>query len=116
MQAGLAALPGVQSVAVAANRPFDPENSALSTSFTIDGTPPPAPGTEPRSRLRPVSPAFFRTMGMTLVRGRTFTDDENRLDAVRVLVINQALADRYFPGQNPIGKHLTYAFLHGGSR
>ncbi len=75
----------------------------------------PRRGTEPKSRLRPVSPDFFRTMGMSLVRGRTFTDDENRLDAVPVLVINQALADRYFPGQNPIGKHLTYAFWHGGS-
>ena len=115
VQAGLAALPGVQSVAVAANRPFDPENFGPSTSFTIDGTPPPAPGTEPESRLRPVSPDFFHAMGMSLVRGRTFTEDENRLDAVRVVVINQALADRYFPGQNPIGKHLTYAFWHGGS-
>ncbi len=52
---------------------------------------------------------------MTLVRGRTFTDDENRLNAVRVLVINHALADRYFPGQNPIGQHLTSGFFHGGS-
>jgi putative ABC transport system permease protein len=115
VEAGLAALPGVQDVAVAANRPFDPENFGPGTLFTIDGTPPPAPGTEPESRLRPVSPAFFRTIGMTLVRGRTFSDDENRLDAVRVLVINQALADRYFPGQNPIGKHLTFGFWHGGS-
>ncbi len=115
VQAGLAPLPGIQDVAVAANRPFDPENFGPSTWFTIDGTPPPAPGTEPKSQLRPVSPAFFRTIGMTLVRGRTFTDDENRLEAARVLVINQALADRYFPGQNPIGKHLTYAFFHGGS-
>jgi putative ABC transport system permease protein len=115
VQAGLAALPGVQSVAVAANRPFDPENGSSSPSFTIDGTPPPAPGTEPYAQLCPVSPDFFRTMGMTLVRGRTFTDDENRLNAVRVLVINQALADRYFPGQNPIGQHVTSEFLHGGS-
>ncbi len=115
VQAGLAALPGVENVAVAANRPFDPEHFGPSTWFTIDGTPPPAPGTEPESGLRPVSPDFFRTMGMALVRGRTFTEDENRLDAVRVVVINQALADRYFPGQNPIGEHLTYAFWHGGS-
>lgn len=115
VQAGLAALPGVQSVAIAATRPFDPENGSSSPRFTIDGTPPPAPGKEPRAWLRPVSPDFFRTMGMTLMRGRTFTDDENRLDAVRVLVINQALADRYFPGQNPIGQHLTSEFLHGGS-
>jgi putative ABC transport system permease protein len=115
VQAALAALPGVQSAAVAASRPFDPEHFGPFTSFTIDGTPPPAPGTEPLSRLRPVSADFFHTMGMSLVRGRTFTEDENRRDAVRVIVINQALADRYFPGQDPIGKHLTYGFWHGGS-
>jgi putative ABC transport system permease protein len=115
VQARLAALPGVQSVAVAANRPFDPQQFGPSTTFKIEGTPPPAPGTEPRSRLRPVSPEFFRTMGMTLLRGRTFTEDENRRDAAPVLVINEALADRYFPGQNPVGKRLTYAFWHGGS-
>ena len=115
VQAGLTALPGVQSVAVAASRPFDPEHFGPSTGFTIDGTPPAAPGTEPQSRLRPVSPDFFRTIGMSLVRGRTFTDDENRWDAAPVLVVNQALADRYFPGQNPIGKHLTYEFWHGRS-
>jgi putative ABC transport system permease protein len=115
VQAGLAALPGVQSVAVAANRPFDPDNFGPGTWFTIDGAAPPAPGTEPTSRLRPVSPAFFSTIGMTLLRGRTFTEDENRWDAAPVVVINQALADRYFPGQDPIGKHLTFAFWHGGS-
>ena len=52
---------------------------------------------------------------MSVVRGRTFTEDENRRDAVPVIVINQALADRYFPGQDPIGKHVTYGFWHGGS-
>jgi putative ABC transport system permease protein len=115
VQAGLAALPGVESVAVAANRPFDPERFGPSTSFTVDGAPPPMPGTEPTSRLRPVSPAFFGTIGMTLLRGRIFTEAENRWDAAPVIVINQALADRYFPGQDPIGKHLTYGFWHGGS-
>lgn len=115
VQASLAALPGVEDVAVAANRPFDPEQFGPTTSFQIDGAPPPAPGTAPTSRLRPVSPAFFRTMGMTLLRGRTFTDDENRFDAAPVLVINEALANRYFPGQDPVGRHLTYDFWHGGA-
>jgi predicted permease len=115
VRAELAALPGVQSVAVAANRPFDTEHFGPSSWFAIDGTPPPAPGTEPASRLHPVSPDFFHTMGMSLVRGRTFTEDENRRDAVPVIVINQALADRYFPGQNPIGQHLTFGFWHGAS-
>jgi predicted permease len=115
LQAALAALPGVQGVAVAANRPFDPEQFGPSTSFRIDGAPPPAPGTEPTSKLRPVSPEFFRTMGMTLLHGRTFTAAENRAGAAPVLVINEALANRWFPGQDPIGMHLTYGFWHGGS-
>jgi putative ABC transport system permease protein len=115
VQAALASLPGVERVAVAANRPFDKENFSPFTWFTIDGTPPPVPGTEPQSRLHPVSPAFFNTIGMTLLGGRIFTEDENRWDAAPVIVINQALADRYFPGQDPIGKHLTFAFWHGGS-
>ena len=54
-------------------------------------------------------------MGMTLVRGRTFTDDDNRSDVPPVLVINEALAKRWFPGQDPVGKHLTYDFWHGGA-
>jgi putative ABC transport system permease protein len=114
VQTALAALPGVQSVAVAATRPFDPELFGPTTSFHVDGTPPAVPGTAPLSRLHPVSPGFFQTMGMSLARGRTFADEENRRDAVPVIVINQALADRYFPGQNPIGLHLTFGFWHGG--
>ncbi|HWH51258.1 MAG TPA: ABC transporter permease, partial [Gemmatimonadaceae bacterium] len=111
--ARLAALPGTMGAAVAANRPFDvdPQFSA-STSFTVDGEARPAPGSEPESRLLPVSPGYFATLGMTLLRGRTFTDGENRLDAAPVVVINDALAARYFPGQNPIGKHITFGIRH----
>jgi hypothetical protein len=51
-------------------------------------------------------------MGMTLLRGRTFSDQENRLGAAPVVVINEALAARDFPGQNPIGKRLTFGIKH----
>jgi predicted permease len=109
----LAALPGVTGVAVAANRPFDRDPGfSVSTSFTIDGQPKPEKGMEPESRLLPVSPSYFATMGMTLLRGRTFTDQENRLGAAPVVVINEALAARDFPGQNPIGKRLTFGINH----
>ena len=109
----LAALPGVTGVAVAANRPFDRDPAfSVSTSFTIDGQPKPEKGAEPESRLLPVSPSYFATMGMTLLRGRTFADQENRLGAAPVVVINEALAARDFPGQNPIGKHLTFGINH----
>ncbi len=114
--ARLASLPGTIGAAVAANRPFDADPGfAASTSFTVDGRPKPAPGTEPESRILPVSPAYFQTLGMTLLRGRSFTNAENRVDAAPVVVINDALAARYFPGQNPIGKHLTFGIKHGAS-
>ncbi|HZS60355.1 MAG TPA: ABC transporter permease [Gemmatimonadaceae bacterium] len=107
----LSAIPGVRNVAVAANRPFDPEPLfAGSTDFAIDGAPTPAPGTAPESRVLPVSPSFFQTMGLTLERGRGFTESDNRPDAAPVLVITEALARRYFPGQDPIGKRLTFNF------
>lgn len=65
--------------------------------------------------MLPVSPSFFRTTGMTVIRGRPFREDENRLDAPPVVVINEALAKAYFPGQDPLGKHLTFGFMHTAS-
>jgi len=116
VQRQLVDLPGVLDAAVAANRPFDPKPSFEgSVTFTIDGTPAPAPGSEPNSDFLPVSPSFFQTMGMTLVRGRLFSEAENRLQVPPVIVINEALAKRYFPGQDPIGKHLTFDFRHNAS-
>src|SRR6185312_1575030 len=112
----LAALPGTIGAAVAANRPFDEEPQfSASTSFTVDGAPRPALGSEPESRLLPVSPGYFDALGMTVLRGRAFTDAENRLDVAPVVVINDALAARYFPGQNPIGKHITFGISHSVS-
>jgi putative ABC transport system permease protein len=109
----LRAMPGTQSAAVAADRPIDPNRPfEVSTSFWHDGRPKPAPGSEWESRVLPVSPSYFQTLGMHLVRGRTFLDAENRLDAAPVIVINEALARRYFPGENPIGKRLTFGLSH----
>jgi putative ABC transport system permease protein len=111
--ARLAAIPGVRSAAVAADRPFDTDRSfEASTSFTVDGAPRPPRGMEHESRILPVSPDFFATIGMTFVRGRPFTESENRLDASPVIVVNEALARRYFPGQDPIGKHVTFGLSH----
>jgi putative ABC transport system permease protein len=51
-------------------------------------------------------------MGLRLVRGRFFTAAENRPDAPPVIVVNEALAKRYFPNEDPIGKHLTFGISH----
>jgi putative ABC transport system permease protein len=109
----LESIPGVRSVAVAADRPIDRDRQfQASTSFTIDGLPKPNEADRPESRLLPVSPSFFETMGMTVERGRTFEASEDRLDASPVIVINDALAKRYFPNEDPIGRHLTFGLSH----
>ena len=109
----LAAVPGTEQVAVAAGRPLDPDPTySVSTSFTVDGEPKPEPGREPESAVLPVSPSYFRTIGLTLEQGRVFTEAENRLDAAPVVVVNEALVRRYFPHRNPIGTHITFGISH----
>jgi len=109
----IGALPGVERAAVATTAPVDPDPGfSASTSFTVDGDPPPAPGSEHLSRVLGVSPSYFETLGLSLRSGRIFTEPENRIDAAPVLVINRALADRYFAGSNPIGRHLTFGLSH----
>ena len=52
-----------------------------------------------------ISPGYFRAIGTPVLRGREFTDADRR-GAERVVVVNQAFADRFWPGQDPIGKHV----------
>ena len=111
--ARLRGLPGTQRAAVAAALPLDPNAPfGAHTSFRVVGEPKPAHGYEPNSRVMPVSPSYFGTLGLTLVRGRWFTNADNRRDAPAVIVIDQALAAKYFPNENPIGKQLTFGFQH----
>jgi predicted permease len=111
--AKLHALPGVEDAAVATTAPVDPDPGfSVTTSFTVDGDPTPAPGSENASRVVAVSPSYFATLGLPLRRGHVFTEADNRLDAAPVVVINQALADRYFAGRDPIGRHLTFGLAH----
>jgi predicted permease len=56
---------------------------------------------------RPITRDYFRTFGMREPRGRTFTDAENFDSTARVVIINQAIADRFWPGQDPLGKRLS---------
>ena len=98
----LAALPGVQSVAAGWPVPLGRGN--FSISFTIEGRSV-AKGDEPSEDLSIVTPDFFRTLRIPVLAGRAFqpTDDAT---SSQVIIINQAFARKYFPGENPIGKHI----------
>jgi putative ABC transport system permease protein len=113
VESRIASLPGVQSAAVGAARPLDPDGPfGASTSFTVDNESRPKPGTEPTAHVVPVSPSYFATLGATVERGRVFTASENRLDVPPVLLIDEELARRYFANVNPIGKRLTFGLSH----
>ena len=95
--------PGVVSAAAGVPLPFSGFNG--SASFEIEGRPrlPGDPG--PHGNIREVSSAYFETMGIPLIQGRTFTPDD-RLGAQRVVVIDENLARLYWPDGDALGKHL----------
>jgi len=73
--------------------------------FAVQGRPAKPPGQEDTIRFAMVTPGFFRTMGIPVVRGRDLTA-RDRDGAPPVLLINQAAARRYFPGEEPLGKRI----------
>ena len=98
-------LPGVDAAGVTTDIPLFGGNS---TGFNVEGDPPYAPGQRPLVEYRSVSPGYFRAMGIPLLRGRTFTE-QDRGDAPGVVIINETLARRYFPGADPLGKRLGFS-------
>jgi putative ABC transport system permease protein len=74
-------------------------------SFQIEGEAPAVRGLEPMADFRSISPGFLDALGVGLRAGRNFDGRDDR-DHKRVVLINETLARRYFPGQNPIGRTL----------
>jgi predicted permease len=94
--------PGVISAATVNFPPFGFNTNRV---FTIAGQPEPAPDTIPNANYRVISPQYFRTLEIPLLRGRVFTEQDAG-GAPRVVIINEALARRYFPNEDPIGKQI----------
>jgi putative ABC transport system permease protein len=97
-------LPGVRSAGMIN---FLPLYGGLgsNTGFKIEGQPEPPPGQGPATDVRVVDAGYFQTMGIPLLRGRNFTEMELR-EPKKVILINEALARKHFPNQDPIGKRL----------
>ena len=102
-------LPGVQSAGMVN---FLPLYGGLgsSTGFKIIGRPEPPPGQGPGCDVRVVDAGYFQTMNIPLLRGRNFSDLELR-EAKRVILINEALARKHFPNEDPIGQRLDVAMF-----
>jgi putative ABC transport system permease protein len=96
-------LPNVEAAAVIAPLPLS--GSMMQNILTVEGRPPLAPGEKLITDTRLISPDYMRVMGIPLIKGRTFTEQDGK-DAPRVFVINETLARRYFPSEDPIGKRI----------
>jgi putative ABC transport system permease protein len=75
-------------------------------SFSIEGRPAPRPNEAPSADNRVVTERYFRTMGMRLARGREF-DERDREGAPAVVIINETMARRYWPNQDPVGARIN---------
>jgi putative ABC transport system permease protein len=98
-------LPGVQSAAVVNYVPLGGSNS--SDAFLIEGAPEPAPGQENDGRYRVCTPDYFQTMGISILKGRAFTDQDNARSKP-VIIVNETLAQRYWPKGDALGKRIRF--------
>jgi putative ABC transport system permease protein len=97
--------PDLGAVAIGSHPPLAP---GWQTVFMTEGQPD-LGGENPVAEMNQVSPSYFRTIGTTLIRGRDFRPDD-RPNRARVAIVDQALAERAWPGEDPLGKRF---FLPG---
>ena len=101
----LSALPGVQSAGAGSDLPWTgyDENAG---GFTIEGKKP-APHQDFHARYHMATPGYFSAMGIPLLEGRFFTEAD-RKDVPQVLIVNRAMAERYWPHEDVIGKRISF--------
>jgi putative ABC transport system permease protein len=110
--AAIGQLPGVSSFSTVTPLPLSRNN--FTVGFNIEGRPNPQGVPYPyESGMRLVSPGYFRTLGITLKEGRDFTARDTA-ESPQVVIINEALARKHFPGENPLGKRIDPSVSVGG--
>ncbi len=100
-------LPQVQSSGAISFLPLTGLGAA--TGYEVVGQPVPPRGEEPVADVRVITNDYFKTMGIPLVRGRLF-DEDQPADAVNRVVVNEALARRHWPNEDPIGKRIKVSW------
>ena len=125
------ALPGVESTAAASGLPLG--NNGWQTSFVIDGQPPPPREQMPLMEACLVTPDYFKAMNIPVLRGRVFTDRDDRshlagrdlskmnenqrsIAALNSIVIDEEFARRHWPNEDPVGKRVRLGMDHDAQR
>ncbi len=107
----LSALPGVKNAALASNPPL---MTGWQTSFVPEGAPEPPPGKSPSVEMNVVTADYFQTIHTPLLRGRSFQARDTK-DQPPALIVDQLLAERYFPGEEAVGKRIKMHTGHEGA-
>jgi putative ABC transport system permease protein len=97
-------IPGVSAAALVTVLPMG--SVQIGTRIFIEGRPAPGPGEDLRVAYRAISPDYFRAMGISLLRGRAFTDDD-RAGQPGVAIVSEAMARHFWPNEDPVGKRIT---------
>jgi putative ABC transport system permease protein len=97
-------LPGVVTAGACTSLP--PNNIQQGEGFAIEGKPNDNSSQPPSAIYMPATPGFLEALGVPIVRGRNVADSDNA-QAPGVVVINQTLASRFFPGEEPVGRRMT---------
>src|SRR5215207_7651689 len=106
----LKALPGVVNASLTWQLPLS--GASATTGLEIEGQPN-EPGDPPMGVIHSAGPEYFRTMGIPVVQGREFTERDD-IHSAPVLIINETLAKKFFPGGDALGKHITPGFSTTG--
>jgi putative ABC transport system permease protein len=102
-------IPGVDRVALGTNVPWrDAGGFGPGFQFSGEGHVKGAHEEDPRAQFRVVSPSFFAALGVPIIAGRDF-DDNDRRGGESVVIVSQSVAQRVFPGQDPINRHLMWS-------
>jgi putative ABC transport system permease protein len=109
----LETLPGVEAVGASTNLPLHP--AYATDSFVIQGRPQPNPGEVPRARYDSISAQYFQTIGVPLLQGRFF-NEQDKIGRPGVVIINETMAKLYWPDEDPIGQRIILgSTLNDGS-
>src|SRR6185503_15448003 len=113
LEARVGALPGVSAVAAVNQVPL---NGALaSAEYKVADRPPASDDNLPTAQYRLVTPGYFKVMGIPMVAGRAFTDDD-REGGAPVVIVSRAIARQSFPDRDPIGRYLLLRDTPAGVR
>jgi len=114
LQQKIAALPGAHAVGITFGRPLD-NTGMIRTTFEVKGWSPSTPQNRHVSQVHSTSPGYFAAMGIPLVRGRLYSDAENRQDVPGSVVVSEEFVSKHFPNEDPLGKVVTYGIGHDTS-